>query len=221
MRITTKKIAILVGLFSLSLLASVPSSAVAFSDDFEDGIIDGNLWLTGGKKTGVGGVGSGDWTYSANEVTASDSYLELRVEGPPSANTYGAESWARTTYDFNDGRDYLIDFTWEADVTIGNHFDHYFIEVTDGYVNITDTLTWNIPGQEDPPGLTNLFYEALTSGPGLPMSSWSVIISNNAVARLYDGPNGTGTLLTEGQLDPTREWYLRFMVTDATSAGFI
>ena len=45
-------------------------------------------------------------------------------------------------------------------------------------------------------------------------------IDPSGIARLYDSPDASGNLIREEDLDPGYEWYLRFMVSDGTSAGF-
>ena len=41
----------------------------------------------------------------------------------------------------------------------------------------------------------------------------------SGVARLYDGPDGTGSLLGEETLDMHQNWYTRFMIYSGTSGG--
>lgn len=57
-------------------------------------------------------------------------------------------------------------------------------------------------------------------GAGHEKGTWSIAIDPAGVARLYDGPGGTGVLLREEVLDTGRAWFVRLMVSDATSAGF-
>ena len=207
------------------LVFDVTEQPVILSDDFEDGVIDTNLWVTGGAKRGWSDTqptGVGDWTFSSSEIMGTDGYLRLRVEGPTSGNTYGAEAWVRTTYDFNDGHGWVINFTWEADVAIPGHYDRFNIQITDGYIPEIGSVHWS---RSEIAGTTNLLYgsddaagASLTSG--LAKTTWSVLIDPSGIARLYDRPDGSGTLLHEGSLDPTLPWYFRLMVTDATSAGF-
>jgi hypothetical protein len=150
----------------------------------------------------------------------------MRVEGPTSGLTYGAEAWTQTVYDFNDGNDHLINFTWEADVLIGHHYDHYYIQVTDGYIPYYGSVHW--PRNQPYEGTIDFLWEdvggELRAGAvltyGLPKSTWSLTISADGTGRLYDGPDGGGSLVYEGMLDPSYAWHIRFMVIDATSSGF-
>ena len=196
-------------------------------DDFEDGVIDPNMWVLGGSKRGCGppcGGNTGSWDISHNEIIdPSDGYLEMRVWGPSSGNTYGAEAWVRTSYDFNDGENHTINFTWEPDFA-DFHYNYFFIQVTDGYVSPVNNLHWNLDSY---PGTVNLLrntngtigknYEN-ESSPG--KLNWSMTIDSSGIARLYEGPDATGTLHYEGSLDSAYPWHIRFMVSDGTSAGF-
>jgi len=116
---------------ALFLLSSGDLLFADFQDDFEDGVIDSNLWVVGGSRGGVGGPGSGSgqW-YNVEE----NGYVEAGVTTPMSGNTYGATAWTRTVYNFNDGRDWVINFRWET-VNAGAHpwhADYHLIEITDG-----------------------------------------------------------------------------------------
>jgi len=198
-------------------------------DDFEDGVIDPELWITGGEKRAwheTQPPGLGNWSYTVQEISASDGYLQMRVWGPTSANTYGAEAWVQTAYNFNDGYDHLINFTWEADVVILTHYDHYYIQVTDGWIPYYGSVHW--PRNQPHPGTVDFLWQEhngeFRAGAelisGLPKTTWSLMVSADGVGRLFDGPNATGTLLHEGVLNTSYEWYLRLMVIDATSSGF-
>lgn len=79
----------------------------------------------------------------------------MRVEGPTSGNTYGAEAWVRTAYDFNGGQSWTINFTWEADIAIGSHYDYFHVQLTDGYIPESGNVRWN---QSEITGTTNLLY---------------------------------------------------------------
>ncbi|MGD8787000.1 MAG: hypothetical protein PVJ60_06220, partial [Phycisphaerales bacterium] len=134
-----------------------PSTSVAnFSDDFEDGVIDTSLWVLGGEKRSYLGVPSGSWDYSHEEIDSADGYLQTRVWGPTSGNTYGHDAWVRTTYNFNDGKPYLINFTWEADVVGEGWVDFYFIQVTNGYTPANANYNW--PIVDPPAGTTDLLW---------------------------------------------------------------
>lgn len=207
----------------LIITTMISSVAHGLSDNFEDGIIDTQLWVVGAEKWGwqVHPPGDGDWNYSHGEImNPDDGYLSTRVWGPVSANTYGADAWVRTVYNFNDGQSYIINFTWEADV-VDYHYNHYLIQITDGYIPDEATFHW----VSDPiPGTTNLLWTMTNHGwylsSGLPKSDWSITITPSGVARLYDGPNASGSLLHEGSLDSSYAWYVRLMVSDGTSSGF-
>ncbi len=227
-------VAVAVSVFFLTLGAQAGADAVPYSDHFEDGIINTNLWVLGGAKRAWAPDAppqyTGNWSHSHEEVVAADGHLLLRVWGPTSGMTYGAEAWVRTTYDFNDGKNYLVNFTWEA-VTDG-HYDMYFIQITDGYLSWENYLHWQLVPGRDPniaEGTFDLLWHTdrrgqvfaggeLTSG--LPKSTWSIEIASSGVARLFEGPDATGSLIHEGTLNPDKPWYVRLMVSDGTSAGF-
>jgi hypothetical protein len=210
----------------LSVPGETPS---AFLDDFEDGVIDTSLWVTHGYKGGVGGVGAGGWQYSFNECTAEDGYIQARVWGPPSGNTYGAEAWIRTTKNFNDGQSWLVNFTWETTVGyLPNDSSNLFaIQITDG--GTRENCNWFWPFNEPLPGSVNLWHSMSDPAPGWggdqprpPFSKtiWSVVIDPTGFALLYQSPNATGTPYCKVTLDSSKEWYLRFIMDDATSAGY-
>jgi len=200
------------------LTAAMPVAALGdFSDIFDDGIIDASLWIVGGGGRGwqaTAPLGDGNWSYSHQEVMSPmDGYLSARVWGPTSANTYGAEAWIRTTYNFNNGLSHLINFKWGADVAIEGHFDHYFIQVTDGYIPPQADVHW--PQQPD-----STFQPGWLLEHGMVPTEMSVLITPDGTARLYVAPDAGGSIWYETSLDPSKPWYLRFMVSDATSAGF-
>ncbi|MCU0914067.1 MAG: hypothetical protein MUC88_05835 [Planctomycetes bacterium] len=220
------------------VMAVMPTMALAdFSDDFEDGVIDSSLWNVGGGTRGSGTydpIGTGTWSYSLAEVTGSDGYLRARVWGPQSGGTYGAEAWIRTTYNFNDGKDYTVNFTWEP-AFVDPHFNEYFIQVTDGYIPEIGDFHWPQRRPPLPPitdadlaGTNDLVSDPYNLGPGLGFSyrpgigkvSWSIDLDSTGIAGLYSSPDASGCLLGEATLDPTKPWYIRFMVLDGTSGGF-
>lgn len=206
-------------------------SAIAVSDDFEDGVIDPSIWSYGGIKRGwYGDPGGGSWTSSQTE---HDGYVELNVTGPTSGLTYGAEAWIRTRQDYNDGQSHLINFSWQPTFR-DDHFNNYLIQITDGFIPAAGAVDvhWN---DETYAGTTNLLWRSTPSGerhgwqlgrddpampPGLPAMTWSVSISPGGTAELHDAPNGGGSLLRTETLDSGSPWFLRLMVVDATSAGF-
>jgi len=229
-----KKLYLILCLYTLMLFSVEDVSAVIFSDDFEDGVIDSSLWVVGGNKTSYLYQPAGDWQYSHDEIIATDGYLESRVWGPASGNTYGAEAWIRTTQNFNDGGDYVINFTWQP-FTDG-WVDFHFIQITDGYSPQNANYDW--PISNPPAGTTDLlWYEPYGPGSincwptqkvqelqglGITKMSMSISITSDGIARLYEDSDLTGNLLHEASLNPNPsvEWYLRFMLCDATSAGF-
>jgi|GEM_PF-3918885 len=200
---------------------------IAKSDDFEDGMIDPTLWAWGGLNRATFGGPGGSWQWSHEEVIdPGDGYLRMRVWGPTSGNTFGAEAWVRTLYDFNDGANHLINFAWEAAVQDG-HYNHYHIQVTDGYIPPDGNPHWPF-GEAPIPGTTDLLWrlsgEAEVPGAsypsGLPKSAWSMTIAPSGLAVLYDGPDASGSVIRSEPLDPAYAWYVRFMTLDGTSAGF-
>lgn len=200
-------------------------SVADFTDNFEDGVIDTSLWVIGGAKRGPyqsSPTGVGNWTYSHNEIVDSDGYLKMRVEGPTSGISYGAEAWVRTKHDYNDGQSYLLNFTWEAEVD--SRATQYQIQITDGYIPDPGAHTWSY---HEVAGTADLLWctpsdRCLVVPPGTTQTySWSITINPNGVARLYDDIGGTGALLYENDaLDQAKPWHVRFMVACATSTGF-
>jgi hypothetical protein len=205
----------------LSVPGETPS---AFLDDFEDGVIDTNLWITEGGKGGGWSWGGGDWQYSFNEYRADDGYLEARVWGPPSGITYFGEAAVRTTYNFNDGKEWLINFTWETTIAAGYtpHFSCAGVQITDDGLPQSDNCYWI--WNANPAGTATLWYTVAghPHEPKVPFSkrTWSITISPDGVARLYQSANASGAPYSEVALDKSRQWYVRFIELDATSAGF-
>jgi hypothetical protein len=219
----------------------VADTVVSDSKSSHRSVLDRGLWVTGG---GIRGwredapLGDGNWNFSHDQIMdTTDGYLRIRVWGPRSANTYGAEAWVRTVQDFNDGRSHTINFTWEARPTIAGHFDYYFIQITDGFIPAQGDLHWPMrrpplkPIQEvDLKGTADLIVtqisgsDSVSPGQSLPNgfgpATMSIKLEPSGVARLYDSPNASGRVLHETTLDPDSPWYVRFMVCDGTSAGF-
>jgi len=214
----------------------IGSVAHGFSDDFEDGVIDPSLWVTGGRRTG-------GWSFSHREVPAPDGYLEANVKGPTSGVTYGAEAWFRTVYNFNDGRPWLIDFTWQANRS-AYHVDRFFIQIGDAYFPSDPGITdhWI---DTDEPGRATLFGVYMSGAVQFYMkdgilvesgalepkpyddpvfsepTEWSILIdSSTDTATLYQGPGATGNVYASRPLDLTKPCYGRFFLSDFTSAGY-
>lgn len=203
------------------------ASAQLLSDDFEDGVINSSLWDVGGGARGwqtTDPIGTGPWYYDHEEVGTGDGYLSASVWGPATGNTYGAEAWFQTDYNFNDGKFHLIDFTWGA--TVGeSHHNNYLVQVTDGYIPAQADLHW--PERKPPlPPITEAdlagTHDLLNAGyaTGLPKSDWSMLIDPSGSAKLYGAPDGRGSVLGTADLNLNDPWYLRYMVSDGTSAGF-
>ena len=190
-----------------------------YRDDFEDGVIDTSLWVVGGSKGGYTGCNSGGGQWFNEEIIAADGYLRARATLPTSANSYGSQAWTRTVHDFNDGKDWIINFKWEPDIqTVGQwHNDFHFIEITDDTANCQNCICINPPG-DNPPGTVRLYY---SNAQDFSPTNWSIIIDASASeATLYEGPDGTGTVHPTMTLDPNTEWYVRFMTAVGTSAGY-
>lgn len=211
----------------------VAIDSALFADQFEDNAIDPALWTLGGSRRSatVDDPSEGQWTVAHYETLldegSEDGYLQMRVDGPESATTFGAEAWIRTTYDYNDGNAHTINFTWATEV-LESHFNRYQIQITDGYVPTAaenNDLNWAASGVE---GTTDLLWGVgdgepvpyLYSDSDEPISTWSILIDPTGTATLYNGADGTGDLLHEADLADEGPWHVRLMVTDGTSSGF-
>lgn len=189
----------------------------AVRDDFEDGVIDTSLWIVGGSKGGWNGAGAGNGRWFNDEISSKDGYLQARATTPATGNTYGSQAWTTTVHNFNDGRSWLINFKWEADIqTIGKrHADMHGIEITDGRINWDSGFYIH---HYEKTGTKQLYW---SNGEKLYPSKWSIYIdSTNRTATLYEGPDGTGTIHSTKVLDKSLPWYLRFITAVGTSSGF-
>jgi hypothetical protein len=214
------------------------SASCTLIDDFEDGAIDSGIWVVGGAGRGTFATDppeSGPWSHQEMEVTdPTDGFLELRVTGPTSGNTNGAESWARTVQDLNDGEFHFIDVTWGARV-IDSHYNQYYLQITDGFIPFQADVHW--PDRrpplapitdEDLAGTVDLLWRV--EGPGtarglrLPAgrtpAPMSIVIDPAGNVSLYDAAGGQGALLHQDVLDPAKPWHVRLLVSDAASSGF-
>jgi hypothetical protein len=233
-------------LLTLVMPTNSPAACVTFGDDFEDGVINNSLWTVGSAARGPSQSdpkGTGTWNYEIKEVPGPpDGHLNMHVWGPTSGISYGAESWVRTNYNFNNGCEKcVINFTWEPKFA-DPHYNVYYIQITDQedtpeYGSIhwprwepegipgTEDLLWDVHTSQEP--ANNDIYRGrgfeYETSPGV--LSWSIIIDRFdpfgfPTATLYSHPNGTGWVIDEVMLDITKPWYNRFMVIDGTSAGY-
>lgn len=218
----------LVSICWLTLFLTNGAAATSFSDAFDDGVIDSSLGVVGGAARGWDQsqpIGTGPWQYSHQEIVAPDGYLQAHVWGPASGVTYGAEAWVRTVQNYNDGRNYVVNFTWEPGF-LDPHVNGYFIQVTDGYIANPGGFHWMYFPDPGLAGTTDLLWNPSAPGlhfenmPSIGKVSWSLGIDSSGVARLYDSPDAAGSILHQGTLDPSSEWHIRFMLRDGTSAGF-
>ena len=207
-------------------LSNIPAFGILY-DNFENGVIDSSMWTVGGSTRAYYGGPGGSWQYLNDEVSSPDGYLRNQVMGPTSGATYGAEAWVRTNYDFNDGNNYIINFTWEIDL-FDNYFNAFKIQISDGYIDPNwDADYWtsnSIPGTTDllhrPAGSASFLFTYQYPDPNFGKESWSLFIDSLGSVTLYDSPNAGGSIISQEGLDPASSWYVRFAVIDATSAGF-
>jgi hypothetical protein len=210
------------GTVLLLALAGQAQSPPSFNDDFENGVLDSGLWVWDGAQRGFGSGANGPWYWSHTE---SSGRLELRVWGPATADTYGSEAWIRTQFNYNNGQNHLINFTWGASVN-ASHIDAFAIQIANGDVHEGSFYPWyftdsatnknlylvesQMPGQPTGVGQTNLA-----------SASWSIFIdAATHTATLYSGPNLSGLVIGQRSLETSEAWYVRFMLSDATSGGF-
>jgi serine/threonine protein kinase len=209
---------------------------ILFLDDFDDGFINSSLWKVGGGTRGWQSndpIGSGGWSFSHQEIIATDGYLNAKVWGPTSDSSSGAEAWIQSNYNFNDGKNYLLNFTWEPTFT-DFHYNHYFIQITNGFIPKRGDAHWSERYPPNPPiteadivGTMNLLWNKQgyrgwwfdnTKSTG--KLSQSITIDSSGTVKMYSDPNAGGALLYESTLNKSCSWFVRFMVTDATSDGF-
>ena len=217
---------VLGGVLCLLLVPAVAMAAERFEDRFEDGQIDGSLWYTHGYKEGVGGIGAGSWQYTFTEPAGQNGYLQARVWGPTSGNTYGAHAWVRTRADFNDGGSWLINFTWTTSVLYTPHVDQFAVFISDGTEPDVNNLFWI--WNQVPPGMAFLYrgetdhYWADRDTPDPPFGAlnWSIVIDPTGQVLLYQQADGFGSPYAQLALDPARSWHVGFLLGDGTSSGY-
>lgn len=200
-------------------------SLASTCDDFEDGI--GNAaWVYGGARRQGLDYDAGTWQWKHQEANGA---LQIRLFGPASDGANQGEAWVRTRFDYNNGLDHLINFTWGAQVN-ACHVDAFAIQITDGQVLTSAVYDWFY---HDTAGTKNLYliHSELPGqpecAPGVrigqtsqPPTSWSIFIDGAAgTATLYSGPTMTGTVIGQKVLDQSQPWYVRFIQGDGTSAG--
>jgi hypothetical protein len=190
---------------------------IIVTDDFEDGVINPELWVWGWGKRGVGGPGTGTYQGEVIEDTTTypDGNLLLHGEMTPTGGTYGGETWLRTLYDLNDGMNHLINFTWSFDCDGSDYWDFVAFQICNGDTNWGDNVysCW-----EETDSLKNLYLES-----ALPTSSTEYTIYINALtgyATVYEGPDTNSTIYDTDTLNFAYPWFLRFITFDASSAGF-
>ena len=227
-----RRFLITVAAAGLLVVGSNNVEATTFSEEFENGTIDQSLWDTGGRKVSWTPADQGSWSWSHEELTdPQDGYLQAKVWGPASANSYGAWAWIQTTSNFNDGKRNVIDFTWQPEVPSDNGV--YFIQIANG-ANGGDIPSfgeqhWDAPLYGDGwSGSVDLLRHTWSNNlqhagmyfPGEDKKDWSIVIEPTGTATLYDGPGATGSMLRQEVLNPADDWYVRWIVREATSAGF-
>ena len=133
---------------------------------------------------------------------------------------------------------HLINFTWEPEY-LDAHYNSFDIQISDGATDYmggthwdgaiqtgTSDLLWmiNASGGEWPRWVgigeeRTIEPQGPISSPGPGKLTWSIVITPDGTARLFDALDATGTIRREEQLDSNVPWYLRFVVNDATSGG--
>lgn len=186
------------------------------TDDFEDGNLDSGRWLTGSGRMPHPGYGLGKWSHFAGRLSEDEGHVRLRVHGPRSGITHGAEAWIMGRYDLNDGKRHIIAFTWQADVH-DHHHNQYFIQVTDGRIpegGIARDQTENTANflmSEDGKDRGTVYRS------DTPKQTWILSVDPTGSAQLAEAD---GTAIRKVSLDSRSNWFLRFIVFDATSSGF-
>ena len=209
--------------------AGLAAQMSIFSDDFEDGVINNGLWDVGGRRISWTPNQEGQWIWSNNETLGNEidpnGHLCLRVTKPIADDgfSYGAISWVRTKYNFNDGQSHVLDFTWQGRMN-EDHSNIFFMQITDGYLPTFAEKNWWAQFYDPAPdGTKDLLWEGdksyATYYSDTIKQSWSIIFNPSGTARLYDAPNGGGSMLHEESLDSSKDWYVRFMVCDSHNYG--
>ena len=126
----------------------------------------------------------------------------------------GVIAWISPNHNYNDGDCHILNFTWGVDVTDAppNQFAQFYFQVTadQGMPTFAEDRWDNFLWQD-----TILLFEHYNNDRS--PETWSATISPSGVAKLYDS---NGDLWNEQFLDTGEPWYFRFVVREATSAGF-
>lgn len=206
------------------LFLMAPGSSLAggaFCDNFDDGTLDPSLWQTGGMWGGFdwGGPWIGDWRYEHSEISLAgqDGYLRTRVWGPATANAYQAMAWARTAYNYNDGQNHAINFSWAYHKNAG-HWENLAIQITNGI--LPENTTWNVSA-DDGATWRNLYHRYDYGCPDQAQVHWSIgIDAASRTATLYDHAGLTGSIIGAKVLPSDQAWQVQFLHADGSSAGY-
>ncbi|MHB1033976.1 MAG: hypothetical protein ACYC35_08105 [Pirellulales bacterium] len=190
-----------------------------FSDGFEASSIDADLWSEGGRPTSASGPSSWGWSQTQqHEPGDPDGYLGLHIWGQPQGNSNGALSWVRTRYDYNDGLQHLLTFTWKYEVAATDpHVNQGYFQISDGNIPTVaeQSGAWFLPPVGDLANTQTLFWQGFPARSA--KQTWSVMILPTGTAQLYDGPDGTGSQLSEVALGMTQPWHFQAVAYDAAS----
>ncbi|MFC1735099.1 Ig-like domain-containing protein [Candidatus Hydrogenedentota bacterium] len=194
-----------------ALAVSGDALAWDWSDEFEGRQINEEFWALGGYRFGAEGIGSGGYEWSHEVLTNKDGRLAVNITGPESNARFGATAWVQTKYNYNDGDDHAVNFTWGSEVS-DDYVNHYGIQIGNDHEIDYDSFSWIASGDQTA-GRT-LYY---THEHDISPTSWSIEIdSAENTARLHNAPDLAGDVIATKVLDPEESWYVRFVHTDVT-----
>jgi len=180
---------------------------VVLEDQFDDASIDESLWDASCIKWGGPGGCS---------ISESGGTINLNATVSSTGNTYGGTAWARTKLDFKTGDDYRIAFDWSY-TRQATSLNCGIIEIADGPVSVNQGGLFDHNIHSETAGRKFLNYQTTN----LPAQTWSVCVDGAAeTAGIYSNDDCSGDPVKEVDVSALGQWYLRFLVCTATSAGF-
>ena len=182
-----------------------------WNDDFEDGILNSTLWENDTEINRFGAV-SNSGTATTTEETSDDGFIKIYTQKYESAGGIGkAVAVVNTKQDFNDGKDYIINFSLNFTQSNNGYVQVRFY-ISNGTIDLVDS------GDSDVEYINanHMIYQYYGSDyNSIPFEDFSINIYANRTLILR---NSTA-VLNKTQLSLSDEWRIGFASQSFAQSG--